>query len=246
MSPDVHPDDEVLAALALDEDDVSPEERRHVTDCPRCIAELEELRSTIRIASSLETEEAVELPGAGVWDSVSLEVRRASGPAAAASENGTPTRGRGGLRGPATLLIAAACLVVGVVAGLVVAPESDDPEPTAETLATAELNTLTGGERLGTATVQRLNGGTDLTLSLKPVRTGDGFLEVWLLNRDLDRIVSVGVVGDTWAPSFDIPQRLLDDGYVVVDVSRESYEGGPEHSGDSVMRGTLDPETAPG
>ena len=34
-------------------------------------------------------------------------------------------------------------------------------------------------------------------------------------------------------------QRLLDEGYVIVDVSREGFDESPEHSGDSVVRGTL-------
>jgi hypothetical protein len=53
-------------------------------------------------------------------------------------------------------------------------------------------------------------------------------------------MVSVGVLepGEP-AQSFAIPQALLDQGYVIVDISREGYDDSPQHSGDSVVRGTL-------
>jgi hypothetical protein len=63
---------------------------------------------------------------------------------------------------------------------------------------------------------------------------------VWLINKDLERMVSVGVLepGER-DQSFAIPQELLDQGYVIVDISREGFDDAPQHSGDSVVRGTL-------
>ena len=53
-------------------------------------------------------------------------------------------------------------------------------------------------------------------------------------------MVSVGVLRPGEADqSFAIPQELLDQGYVIVDISREGFDSAPEHSGDSVVRGTL-------
>ena len=68
----------------------------------------------------------------------------------------------------------------------------------------------------------------------------NGYIEVWLINRDGKRMVSVGVLGWPGAPgSFSISRKLLDEGYVVVDISQEQFDGHPEHSGQSLVRGTL-------
>ncbi|GAA6527491.1 hypothetical protein IDVR_32890 [Intrasporangium sp. DVR] len=107
------------------------------------------------------------------------------------------------------------------------------------TVAQAELDTLDTRERLGEAAVVRTDSGIDLrvatTTTLDP---GDGYLEVWLINRDGKRMVSVGVL-DAGAGTFPISQSLLDQGYLVVDISREPFDEEPEHSGDSLVRGTL-------
>ena len=67
---------------------------------------------------------------------------------------------------------------------------------------------------------------------------GNGYLEVWLINRDGKRMVSIGLL-DAERGLFPISQDLLDQGYVVVDISREPFDDQPEHSGDSLVRGTL-------
>jgi hypothetical protein len=41
------------------------------------------------------------------------------------------------------------------------------------------------------------------------------------------------------AERFSVSRALLDEGYVLVDVSREPLDGIPTHSGDSLMRGEL-------
>jgi hypothetical protein len=51
-------------------------------------------------------------------------------------------------------------------------------------------------------------------------------------------MVSIGVL-DAETGVFPISQDLLDQGYVVVDISREPFDEQPEHSGDSLARGTL-------
>lgn len=249
MRSTTHPDDEVLAAIALGEPDVDPDQLRHVEECDRCAQERDELLRTIRVVS-FASEPGTERPGAGVWNAVVAEIH------ADALDDGDHPADRMPSRAPVTelrrrrppaavLLLAAACLVVGAVVGRVLAPSTEEPGPSASTpvavqLATTELDTVRGGEAVGTATVSRTGPQTAITLSLPPVDPRDGYLEVWLLDRELDKMVSVGVVGDSQTPTFSIPSRLLAEGYVVLDVSREDFDGGPEHSGDSVVRGTFD------
>ena len=60
------------------------------------------------------------------------------------------------------------------------------------------------------------------------------------INTDLERMVSIGVLRpDTPEQTFAIAQDLIDQGYVIVDISREDFDSAPQHSGDSVVRGTL-------
>ena len=108
------------------------------------------------------------------------------------------------------------------------------------TVAQAELDTLDTKQRLGEATVVRTGSGVDLRVATtSPLDPGDGYLEVWLINSDGKRMVSVGVLGSTESGTFPISQALLDEGYVVVDISREHFDDRPEHSADSVVRGAL-------
>ena len=102
------------------------------------------------------------------------------------------------------------------------------------------LDTLDTQQVKGTADVVRHDGRLDLTVSTQPIDPDGGYLEVWLINKDLKRMVSVGVLEPSESDqSFAIPQELLDQGYVIVDISREGFDEAPEHSGDSVVRGTL-------
>ncbi len=61
---------------------------------------------------------------------------------------------------------------------------------------------------------------------------------MWLSDRNVERLVSLGTMTGDRA-SFPIPEGLDLDEYVIVDVSREHFDGDPTHSGDSIVRGTL-------
>ena len=144
--------------------------------------------------------------------------------------------------------IAAAGLVVGLLTGRALWNGPTAPPAAAQTTASAitvsqvALNTLdvSDPQQLGEAAVVRTAGGYELTIdTTKPVDAGTGYLEVWLINRDLKRMVSVGVLRGNGIVSFPISQNLIDQGYVVVDISRQQFNESTAHSGDSVMRGKL-------
>ena len=70
----------------------------------------------------------------------------------------------------------------------------------------------------------RTGQGLDLTVATAtPLDAGDGYLEVWLLNADGKRMVSVGVLAPGDQGTFPISQSLIDEGYVIVDISREQF-----------------------
>ena len=175
-------------------------------------------------------------PGAGEPGSRRIR-RRGSGRAAQhpprpGGEPATAPRRLGGR-------IAAAGLAIGLLTGRAL---WNEPAPASTTVSQVALDTLDASDpqRLGEAAVVRTAGGYELTVDTStPLDAGDGYLEVWLINRDLKRMVSVGVLGSDGPASFPISQALIDQGYVVVDISREHYDDQPGHSGDSVVRGKL-------
>lgn len=132
--------------------------------------------------------------------------------------------------------LAAAGIAVGLLTGRAVWQDTGS-QPT--TVATTELDTLDTSQRLGDAALLRTGGRVDLRVATSPLDAGDGYLEVWLINSDGKRMISVGVLRGDGPETFPISQTLIDQGYVIVDISREGFDDKPEHSGDSLARGTL-------
>ena len=144
--------------------------------------------------------------------------------------------------------LAAAGLVVGLLTGRalwngpVAPPAAAQTTTSATTVSQVSLSTLDANDpqRMGEAAVVRTAGGYQLSIDTsKPIDAGNGYLEVWLINRDLKRMVSIGVLRGSGVASFPISQKLIDEGYVVVDISRQKFIESNAHSGDSVMRGVL-------
>ena len=106
------------------------------------------------------------------------------------------------------------------------APSSPTPSTT---VASTSLDTLDTRQVRGSADVVKHDGRLDLTVNTEqPMDPAGGYLEVWLINKDLKRMVSVGVLEPgTKDQSFVIPKDLLDQGYVIVDISREGFDGAP-------------------
>ena len=113
--------------------------------------------------------------------------------------------------------------------------------PTAPTVvARADLATLDTRQRMGRAALEEVGDDLVLDLRLTEAASSPDLIEVWLINTDGQRMVSLGLVPEgRTAERFSVSRALLDEGYVLVDVSREPLDGIPTHSGDSLMRGEL-------
>jgi hypothetical protein len=257
-----HPDDDTLAAIALG-DPAPSGAAEHVRSCPQCSQALASLRDTLTTLHAPVPE--LVAPPASVWDAVEAELDREqetttaapasvvtlpAAPTAVATDDGDDLGRRrasraGRRRFPLAWVAgaAAAGLVVGVVGTRLVDDEpgiSVVPGGSVTTVASTSLDTLDTQQVMGTADVVRQDGRLDLTVSTQPMDPAGGYLEVWLINKDLKRMVSVGVLEPgAEDQSFVIPQELLDQGYVIVDISREGFDDAPQHSGDSLVRGTL-------
>jgi hypothetical protein len=251
-----HVNDDVLAAIALDDPDVDPADRAHVDACPVCseeVAELVQVRSLLREQVGMHGPHRVE-PGPEVWERVleatqdedAAEPRPAVQPVEATvtamADHRAPGTSQG--RGRRTWWVAAAaaaCLLLGVLVGRAVWAPGEATQPV---LASVPLTTLDASKQQE-GTAQLLGGqggqggqGQELRVETQPMSAGNGYVEVWLINTDGKRMVSLGVLSTTQG-TFPIPPDAIAQGYTIVDLSREQFDDKPQHSGDSVMRGTL-------
>jgi hypothetical protein len=239
MAPDaehVHPDDLALLALGEHPEDV---DQAHLAGCASCRDEVEQLRTIVAGARSVTADDTPVAPPSQVWDAVAAELglgrdRSASADtdeAAAVVPLARPRR--------RTALLVAAAAVVGllvgsVVTGLVVAGGDDE----GGVVASADLSALPEHQGSGAVEVVGTGDRRELRLDVTGLTTGDGFYEVWLLDADGKRLVSLGLLDGSTA-SFPLPPQVDLADFPVVDVSLEPADGNPAHSGDSIVRGTL-------
>ncbi|WP_114423706.1 anti-sigma factor [Nocardioides houyundeii] len=145
---------------------------------------------------------------------------------------------------PAWLAATAAVvtLTVGLGGGMILANGSDDETPpAASVVGTAELASLDDrAAARGQAQVRRHDDRVVLHVEAQKLGDPDGIREVWLINLDGSRMVSLGLLARGEAGDFEFPEELLDEGYRIVDISAEPDDGDPVHSGESLARGTLE------
>lgn len=254
-----HPDVDLLAALVLG-DHVPDEVRSHVDTCPQCRAETDALGGAREVfrepmpalvspPASLRASVLAAAFADGSSDgsrrqgSVALRDRDAAAPSPAQAEPVRLDDARRRRRFGAAWLAGAAA--AGIVVGAATVSVLDgDPEPTPgpsrTVIAQASLDTLDTKQKVGSADLVETSGVADLTVRTDGIEASDGYIEVWLINRDLKRMVSVGVL-DTGLrdQTFTVPADLVAQGYVIVDVSREPFDEDARHSGETLMRGEL-------
>ena len=152
---------------------------------------------------------------------------------------------------PATWLLAAAgvggIVLGGVVTAAVVGSSSQESLTVA---ASVDLDPLPAWDAQGTATLAVNEDGQQvLVVSLDAVgATGDaagedagadGYQEVWLIDENVEGMVSLGVLEGSSA-KFVIPAGVDVAAFPIVDVSLEPLDGDPTHSGDSIARGQIE------
>jgi hypothetical protein len=251
-----HADLDDLAALVLEPDDAPADVLQHVHSCPDCAQTVEALAATRRAAGA----EALVEPSAGLRTRVMAEAlgRPAGvvtdGPGAVAPQEAddlpapAPVSLASRRRTGVPLWLATVAAVTALVAGLgfgrlsAGTPEAApvEPEPSGSVLATTALTALDSDAPRGNAEAIR-HAGDIVTVSVEASSLGDekGFHEVWLINVDGKRMVALGILAHGDDGTFDVPRRLIDEGYRIVDISVEPDDGDPTHSGVSLARGQL-------
>jgi len=137
------------------------------------------------------------------------------------------------------IVAAAAALGLVVGAGATVIINRNDVQVAASTA----LSALPGHTGHGTAELLRTPNDPELRVSVDGPQPADppSYREVWLINSDGQRMYSLGVLPESGTTTYPLPTLLANglDGFTIVDVSIEPYDGNPEHSRNSQVRGTL-------
>lgn len=231
-----HTDPDDLAMVALGELALDAEQAQHLSECALCAQELAALEQTVGAVRRAPAEQ-LATPDPRVWEAVAREVR-ASGPLEDTPVRHVAPRGRGS-RARSRLILLAGGLVSAAVAVLlvvlVVVPRPVD-------IATAVLDAFPDHPgATGTAALEREpNGSERVVVNLDADVSTDGHREVWLLTEDGSALVSLGILeGDSG--TFEVPAEVDTSLYRVVDISQEPDDGDLAHSGDSIVRGSLQP-----
>ncbi|TYR66094.1 anti-sigma factor [Streptomyces parvus] len=90
---------------------------------------------------------------------------------------------------------------------------------------------------LGSARVGDISGQRKLDIKVEGLPKTSGYFEVWLMDRSHTKLISMGVLGPEGHAVLPVPDNLDLKDYPYVDVSDQAYNGSPEHSGRSIVRG---------
>jgi anti-sigma-K factor RskA len=262
----MHPSPDLLALLALGETAGTPAERDHVASCPQCRGEVADLARAVAAGRNAGLgDSGLIRPPDRVWAAIraDLELGRPADPNAAEGSDADPatalphaaqsvdakepgpqiavsSAGNGQRRSRRVLALALAAvlaLVVGIGLGVglnrLLAPRQT-------VLWTAQLQALPAHSgSSGEALVEEdSEGNKTLVIKLSSPPPVDGAQEVWLIDRGVSKMQSLGHLTPS-SNRFNIPADLDPRQYPVVDISQEPPDGKPTHSGDSIVRGTL-------
>jgi anti-sigma-K factor RskA len=240
-----HLDPDRLADRALGNDDpLTAAEEKHLDGCAECRDELAQLS---RIAElSRRPEELAQVPADAIWRSIQSQLASpAPAPArtevAAEAAPSPPPLSEPPRRTPRrrSWLLAAVAAVVGLIIGVGVTTVAIRDR--VEVTSSIALEALPGQAGHGTAELVRDQGRPELRVQIDAPLTPDRYREVWLINTDGQRMYPLGVLPNDGRASYPLPPALAEQlqGFTIVDVSIEPYDGNPAHSRESQVRGTL-------
>ena len=250
----MHTNPEVLALLALGEDVGDAAERNHVHDCPDCAREVRELAQLTGVGRSLDVGDTLTRPAPHVWERVQAELgfRDAAdsdlpGPAvsdprqdrtAATVTALTPRTGRPAPSPRWMALAAAVALIAGLGIG---AGWQQFREPDQTVIADAQLEAFPKYPgSTGKAVIETdSDGNRELVVTVEtPGQVQD--LQVWLIEANGKGLRAMGFV-NKGRGHWPVPAGMDLSKFPIVDVSDEPLNDlNPAHSGNTVVRGTLD------
>lgn len=240
--------DDLVVRAALGEP-LTDDEQRWLDADPQLQAQVAEFVEIIDLARSAPEEVASDAQIDHLWEGIAAEAFGSPGeadapddaparaPAHAPARAPAPTPApaasrRVGWLGLGAVAAAAAAAVVLVAVG----PWDDTPP---QPLAAAELQPVGDADVTPVAgTFVDAGQGAELRLDLGTLPEPDGaFYEVWLLDLDQGRLLSLGPVRPDG--TYVLPAGTSPDDFPTVEVSVEPHDGDPTHSGASVLRGPV-------
>jgi hypothetical protein len=241
-----HPDDEVLAGMALGES-VTDTERAHIDECAQCHALVADLATTKTKVGALTGRLALERPPAHLWKAIEADVSEetpwaGSSPAApeGVHDELAARRTRKRSRSGGSMWMVGAAAAAGLVIGGVAVGNLTGQEQPGQLVASAALSDLATEDAVGTATVHTNDDGTEVLMVDTAYEPVDGaYLEVWLIDPNVEGMISLGPLTGG-SQTFAVPDGFEVSAYPIVDVSVEPFDGDPTHSGESITRGVLD------
>lgn len=250
-----HLDDELIAAAAIGEK-LADGDAAHLGACTDCSGEVRKLEALMSRAATTGSQAQLLTPPARVWDAIVSDIAfddmtaglrdDASAKAAATSPGDeglatvtpivSPARST---RRSSIWRMAATAAVGVVVGGAGVGVWANRGGEDFAVVASASLTSLATDAPAGTARVEDRPGGARvLVLDTDYVSPADADLEVWLIDPDIEGMVSLGFLSASHG-EFDIPAGYDTTAYPIVDISVEPRDGVPTHSSDSITRGIL-------
>lgn len=158
-----------------------------------------------------------------------------------AGRTASPTRPQGIPR--RTLFTGLGGVIVGAILGAGAMRLTQTEAAPVVPVRSAVLRPLNDADvELGVATLRPLDAGYSLAVDVpEGVEHPGGYIEVWLIHTDLStvRMVSVGVFAAGTDAQFHVSADLIEQGYLIVDLSNEEFDTEARHSADTVMRGEL-------
>ena len=182
----------------------------------------------------------LEQPPAGLWDNIAgeLAITTESDAAESADEQLAEVIPISGWQRYARPLLVAAAVIALVAVGVGTLVSTGDDGAETSVLASTELEPL-GESGSGSAElITTGEGELALAVDFTGVTAEDGFHEVWLLDPDVTKLVSLGPARADGI--YQVPAGLDPAAVPVVDVSFEIFDGDPSHGGNSVLRGVLE------
>ncbi|WP_435601095.1 anti-sigma factor [Streptomyces sp. C10-9-1] len=248
-----HPDPGVLLELALGgpgaAEALAPGDRAHLGACDRCRAELDGLRRVASAARAATLEDLLTAPPPRVWDALArdlglpgaAEQTPETGPARAPDPPPGAARAGRNWRRRSALALAAVCLAAGAAAGGAAARWTAGGGEGSAVLGDVHVLAAVSGTRAAGTVTLETGPGPDrrMRLAVERLPPTDGYYEVWLTDRTGTRVIAVGVLGPAGRATLPLPAGVDLGSYPLVDVSVEAYDGRPEHSGRSVVRGPV-------
>ncbi|MER6346556.1 anti-sigma factor [Streptomyces sp. NPDC001595] len=136
----------------------------------------------------------------------------------------------------AVMLTACAALLGAAAGAGITWWAGDDTAVTAPATQGARLDSLQAGS-VGYARLTGGDSGRTLDITVQGLPQTSGYFEVWLMDRSHTKLISMGVLGPDGHAALPVPDNVDLTEYSVVDVSVQPYNGKPDHSGDSLVRG---------